>query len=194
MIRRLIFPCFALLAGCEMQQFGTFSREVDIEGGQTITVGFAHGMPVPTEDDDVRVIIASLRPAGKDLFQLFSFVVKNGQLPQRVTVEDVAGDRPELFVDDRNPSFFVDPKKPDAKSNIWAWHSPPLTSIHWEPAWLHEGDDSVRVYRFTIIMHDGRKLVEYQAARYTFGIKQLILKTLGTDAPKRDNTVEQIQM
>jgi hypothetical protein len=177
-----------------MPQFGTFTREVDIVGGQTLTVAFWHGQPVQVEDDDVKIIIAGLRPVGRDLFQLFSFQVKKGQLPRRVTIEDVAGDTRELFVDDLHPKFHVNPKKPDEKTNVWSWVSPPLSYRNWKPQWIHEPDDSVRVYRFTIVTADGRKLVEDQAVQYPFVIKQLIVRTLGTEAPKKDESVEPVEM
>jgi hypothetical protein len=193
-IRRLLLPFIVLFAGCENQQYGTFTRDVDIAGGETLKVAFEYGAPIPAENDDLKVIFASLKPLGPDLFQLFSLQVKNGRLPQSVTVEDVAGDAPELFVEDRHPQFFVDKAKPNAKTNLWTWISPSLVKQGWRPAWLNEPDDSFRVYRFTVVTGDGRTLVLYQTTRYPFFIKQLIIKTLGADQPKKDESVEEIHL
>jgi hypothetical protein len=193
-LRWLLIPCAALIAGCEMQQYGTFTRDVDIAGGETLKVSFEYGMPVPAQNDDARVVIASLKPANGGLYQLFSFLEKKGRLPRRVTVEDVAGETAELFVDDLHPKFLVDPRAPDKKTYTWSWISPSLESIGWKPAWLHEPDESVRMYRFTIVADDGRTIVLYQATRYPAVVKEAILKTLGNDRPAKDESVEEIHL
>jgi hypothetical protein len=193
-LNRVGIPILTLLAGCVMPQYGTFTHPVDIAGGETIQVPFIAGRPIPAEDDDFRVVIASMRPVGPDLYLLFSLYSKNGSLPRRVIVEDVAGTEPELFVDDHNPEFVADPRNPTVGTRTWAWKMGPLIRTNWRPTWFHDPDESVRVYRFTVTTADGRTVVLYQGTSYPAPVKAFILKSLPEAPQRRTDSAEQVPM
>jgi hypothetical protein len=191
MKRRLILPGLLLLAGCSMPQFGTFTREVDVVGGDSVQVDFNRMGAVMAENDDVKINFATIAPSGQTFIQFFSFTEKRGKLPRSVKVEDVTAEGPETFVDDQNPRFTVNAK---TKASIWKWESPSLKEIGWMPQWLHDPDETLRLYRFTIVTSDGRKLVMDQVTSYPAFVKTRILKNLGSDGPKKDDSVEEIHI
>jgi hypothetical protein len=180
------------MAGCAMPQYGIYTREVDAVGGETVRVEFNRAGPVMAENDDVRIIIASIVPFDGHLIQLFRFAEKRGKLPRSVKVEDVTAEAPEVFVDEKNPKFFINPKKSDIK-NIWEWRSAPLDKIGWKAIWLYDPDETLRIYRFTIVTSDGRKLVMNQVTPYPAFVKTRLLKEL-PDAPKKDDAIEELHL
>jgi hypothetical protein len=193
-VKRLALPLLGLLAGCTMPQYGTYTHQVDVAGGETVNIAFAGGRPVPAENDDFRVGVAGLKLVGRDVYLVFSLYSKNGTLPRRVTVEDVAGTSPEQFVDDRNPKFIIDPRKPGASSRTWAWQMGPLVRTQWRPPWFHDPDVSVRVYRFTVVTGDGRQVVLDQGTNYPAQVKEFILKSLPEAPPKNPDSAEVVPM
>ncbi len=193
-MKRLPFLLLGLLAGCLMPQYGTYTHPVDIVGGETFNVAFNAGRPVLAEDDDFRVGVAGLKLVVPDVYLVFSLYSKKGTLPRRVTVEDVAGNTAELFVDDRHPRFIVNPLKPNSDTKTWVWQLGPLIRSQWRPTWFHEPDESVRVYRFTVVTSDGRQVVLNQGMSYPAPVKQFILKALPESAPKRTDSAEPVPM
>jgi hypothetical protein len=193
-LRRFALFLSALLAGCVMPQYGTFTRDVEVVGGQTMHFPFVRGLPIPAENNDCRVVIASMRPVGQEIFLLFSLYFKTGKAPQRVTVEDISGTGPELFVDDRSPRFVVDTNHPSVSTRTWAWEKGPLSATNWRPTWFHDPDETVRVYRFTVVTSDGRTVILYQPTSYTEIVKKFILQQLPDSAPKKTDSAEVVPM
>jgi hypothetical protein len=177
-----------------MPQYGIYTREIDVVGGETVQVDFSRTGPVMAENDDVRIIIASIVPLDGHLIQLFSFTEKRGKLPRSVKVEDATAESPETFVDDQNPQFDPVARAPKTNTPIWKWSSGPLDKIGWNSPWLHDPDETLRVYRFTIVTSDGRKLVMDQVTPYAAFVKTHILKELGPEPPRKDESVEEIHL
>jgi hypothetical protein len=182
------------LPGCQMAQYGTFTREVPLAGGQTEQVQFVHGLAVTAENEDFRVGVAGLRPAGQNIFLLFSIYSKRDALPRRVKVEDVSENGAEVFVDDLHPGFLADPNSPGGVTRTWAWQKGPLIATDWRPTWFHDPDESVRLYRFTIVTSDGREEVLDQAMSYPASVKKFILKALPDKLPVRKDSAEVVPM
>jgi len=138
--------------------------------------------------------VAGLKLVNPDVYLVFSLYSKKGTLPRRVTVEDVAGSAAELFVDDRHPKFIVNPLKPSSETKTWVWQMGPLVRTRWRPTWLHDPDESVRVYRFTVVTGDGREVVLNQGMSYPAPVKQYLLKTLPEATPKKSDSAEEVPM
>jgi hypothetical protein len=177
-----------------MPQYGTFTRAVPIVGGESVQVQFVHGFAAVAENDDFRVGIVGMRPVGQNVFLLFSLYSKHGVLPRRVKVEDISETGPEVFVDDLHPTFVADPNSPGGLSRTWAWQKGPLIQTDWRPTWFHEPDETVRMYRFTVVTGDGRTEVLDQAMSYPDPVKKFILKALPDKAPAKTDTAEVVPM
>jgi hypothetical protein len=159
-----------VLAGCATGEVGMVCP---ISGGQTVTIILtAHG-PVPAENDDFKVVGAMITPniEKKQFVYEFGLLAKKGKAPTHVTVEDVSEEKPELLVDDAGPK--LDDKQ------IWKQDTAPKTATDPRLGWLYHEGNSPRIYRFTVITDDGRRLVMYQLTSYPVFIKASLRKILG---------------
>ena len=176
---RLFLPlCVALglLAGCAT---GTISIKMPISGGDIVPLELGKGGFVHAENDDFKIEKALIVLDGKTKQGTFSaeFLAKTGRTPQSVEVVDVSDDTPKPFTTDTHPTLNKDQK--------WTWQSDPFTPDPANAKWLFEIENSVRVYRFTIVTSDGRRLVMYEGASYPAFIKTYIRKQMGLeDEPK----------
>jgi hypothetical protein len=180
-IRDSLFFVASLLAGCALPRQGGDAGGTVFSWGQRLPTVYVYQDLIPAENSDAKIEIASVEPVGKDLFLVFSVLFKKDRLPQRVTVEDVTGVAPELFVDDRNPKFMSGALVGNA--HVWTWQMGPLAASNWSPAWLHESEHSLRVYRVTIVTGDGRRTVLRQGTDYPVDVKQYIIDALPAAAP-----------
>jgi len=170
-----VVALLALLSGCVAPGMGGLSMNVTISGGETIRIDFDHGAIVHPENEDVQIITAILEPhlKEKNFTYLFSFQAKHGhaQTPRSVKVDDVTDDTPVSLVDDPYPAY--------NKESVWASRVGPFDSD--KIPWLVEIENSVRIFRFTIVTADGRTLVLYQGASYPAFIKKSLRQDFGLE-------------
>jgi hypothetical protein len=75
------------------------------------------------------------------------------------------------LVDDQHPVL--------NKEGIWTTTIGPIDAD--KIPWLIEIENSIRIFRFTIVTSDGRTLLLYQAASYPAAIKKYFREELGID-------------
>ena len=144
-----------------------------IAGGEKYEVVLGQkGIP-KTEDDKVLIEMAGIMLDSKNTLACFNGRVrfKKPLQVKSILMEDITDDPITPVIFDEHPTIL-----PDGE---WIQTSAykPLT----DPAfrWLMLIDNSVRVYRFTIITQDGQTLVYRQADFYNQYIKESIRKAMG---------------
>jgi len=109
----------------------------------------------------------------KNFTYLFSFQAKHdhAQTPRSVKVDDVTDDVAVNLVDDPHPVL--------NKESVWAKQVGPIDPDR--IPWLAEIENSVRIFRFTIVTADGRTLVLYQGASEPAVVKKYLRQELGME-------------
>jgi hypothetical protein len=143
-----LLPLLSLgfLAGCG----GAVSLQIPISGATTASIDFAKGMPLHAENDDIRIEKALLDIDFKSKQAHYDFVFRQlnkGDQPTYVKVEDVTDDTSQTLVEDRQPVL---------KDERWSGRTPVMTPDESNAKWLFELENSIRVYRFTILTARGR--------------------------------------
>jgi len=92
---------------------------------------------------------------------------------KRITIDDQGEDPPRLLVDDYDPKM--------SSTGQWKLTTPVLDLKDSGLEWITQLDDTIRVYRFTVVLADGSKVVLRQPAMYPVIEKALIRKMLGID-------------
>ena len=87
-------------------------------------------------------------------------------------------------VSDRQAVLLVNDTQPAAKEGAWLWVGPPLSADAPSLQWLHEIDDSFRVYMFKIVLEDGREISLCRAIYYSNFLKANVLKQLEAEDKK----------
>jgi len=157
------------LAGCT--GVADFNYITTVSGGERIEVPITRGMPAPGRADGLTVTTAMffVHPAGRKPSLAFEFVSDRPREIKSVRIEDVSESVPVLVLED-----------PEAKLTGQRWRgiTAPFTSVTPPVEWLAYLDDTNRVYRFTVIDADGRRIVMHQLARFPGwmkgGIRQLL--------------------
>ena len=160
------------LAGCG----GAVSLQIPISGATTASIEFAKGVPLHAENDDIRIEKALLNIDYKTKLTNYEFIFRQlnkGDRPTYVKVEDVTDDSCQTLVEDRQPVL---------KDERWTGTTPPLTPDESNSKWLFELENSIRVYRFTILTSRGRTWVLYEASSYPGYAKSYYREHLGLDA------------
>ena len=159
-----------ILAGCATSDVGMVCP---ISGGETVTFVLNSKGPVPAENDDFLVVGAAIVPnvEKKQFIYSFGLWAKKEKAPKHVTVEDVSEEKPELLVDDAGPK--LDDKQ------TWKQATEPKTATDPRLGWLYHEGNSPRIYRFTIVTDDGRRLVMHHLVFYPVFLKEPLRKILG---------------
>ena len=170
--RLLALAGLGLLAGCAT---GSYSINMPISGGQTVpleltTTGMLHG-----ENDDFRIDAAVYQfdPKVKNGTYLFAFLVKKRGAPRSVKVDDVTDDEPKNL-------YQTDQIK--VQDGHWKQRTESFVPDQQNLKWIFEIENSIRVYRFTIVTADGRTDVLYEGCNYMGFVKELIRKSLAENA------------
>jgi hypothetical protein len=144
-----------LLAACAT---GDYVYATTTAYGEKLRIPLAHGAPELAKQGSIQVLQARLLPVPetntKRVFYYFEFVDSSGATPRSVRVEDVTDDKPMVIIDEPNPQLV---------KQHWGGKSPPLAGTHPWLGWVHYLDDSVRVFRFTIVKADGQQVILNQA-------------------------------
>lgn len=161
-----------IFAGCASQLSAVRLR---VAGGQRIIVDMQRGGLVEGEKREVKVRMGGfmLNSEGKNGIYLFTLEFNAGDIPRLVKIEDVSDDKARILIEDQAPKLL---------KQIWAWKSEPQSPTAESLQWIHEIDDSFRVFRFTVELVDGRKFVQHQVSYYPAFVKARICKGLGLDA------------
>lgn len=142
-------------------------------GGKKVDVPLGPGGPAFTNDDNIRIELAtfSVPPKKKELLYLFDVFFKKGVPPKRIIVDDVTEDPIHNLADETNPKL-----APDHRWRYAFEYKP--TSIDQVP-WLNYEGNALRVYRFTITFADGRTKVYYQGSALPAFVKDYVKLRLG---------------
>ena len=153
-------------------------RTFKIAGNKAVDLPVTReGATVPMENGDVRIEIAgyTLDAANRELFFTFGFREKKKAAPRSVTVEDVSGDSALVLVADSAPEL-------DGNGS-WKGNSAPYRRFDPPLGWLTDLGDTIKVFRFTIVLADGRPFILHQAAIWAGAQKQFVREILGYDTP-----------
>lgn len=138
---------------------GAYEYVKIISTGEKLRLPLEKGGPAPAKQGTISVLYAGFipgpDPANKGLLYRFVLEEKNGVAFRSVRVDDVSDESAVLLVEDDQPK--LDPTKQQwvGTSRVFKGDEPSLV-------WLTYVDDSMRVYRFTIVTGDGRTVVMYQ--------------------------------
>lgn len=156
--------------GCASKEF---SYVTTVSGGEQIKFTFANGGPVHAKAEGFEILDALIRPEydAKKVFYGFRFSdAANGKTLQSVKVEDVSEPTPVLLFEDPQPKV-VD--------RIWTGKSRLFDADDPSLKWVTYVSDSVRIYRFTLTLNDGRKVVLHQPSMVPGWIKMSIRGMFG---------------
>lgn len=166
----LVLAGLLALTGCAT---GEYSMLVTVVGGEKVRVPLSRAGVVFTEEDGIRIESATILPTEdkKQVFLDFAFSDSRARALQKVTVEDIADDASVVLVEDA---------KPELVKGRWHAVTPSYSSAAERPIkWLLQLDKSVRVYRFTLVFADGRKVTLNQGTIFPDGLKVTIRHMLG---------------
>lgn len=159
----------AILAGCATTML------VPIADNEQAPIVFGNKGAENASGGGVTIERAGLEPnaAAKAVNYVFDLTVSDNRAPRSVIVEDVTSDNEkEVLAEDTRP--FV-------TKGRWHFVTPSRTAAESDLAWILTIEAGMRIYRFTVVTADGRKLVLYEPSEYSGQIKSQIRKTLGLD-------------
>ncbi len=140
----------AALCGCQISP--SVSAKVTTAEGETIEVPLESGN-TPVSDGVITVRLFQIGPwdmgPNKPKAVIFSFIVefKEGADPKTVVVDDIT-EAPIMRI-------FADMKAHIVKDHIWGGVSTPYAPQDEHAKWLLNLDNSIRLYRFTVVLQDG---------------------------------------
>jgi hypothetical protein len=166
--------CLLALVGCASQ--GPTVR-VTIAGGRKLVVSMKDGRIEGEEHNNVKVATARYmyNMEKKQGGYVFALVFSDGLVPASLTVEDVSDLKVETLVQEQPPVL---------KEQAW-FHACPFIGIN-DPSmrWMHDIDDSFRIYRFTAVLQDGRKIIFHYASVYPGYAKASLIGAIEAEAKK----------
>jgi len=154
----LLSLSLVFLSGCATNN-NYQTRSFPISGGKKVWVAFNERGALPVKTHDIEILIAGFTTdkAKKELTYRFLCRVVNNQEPKKVVVQDISEENAEILVTDDHPKL---------EKSLWAGQSAPKNKSDPQVAFLRNDHDSVRVYRFTITLADGREVTVDQALFY----------------------------
>jgi hypothetical protein len=175
--RRLGFVLLLLpLAGCAVPMTSSNTYLVPIANGETMEMSIKNGGLALSEADGVHILQVALNPTAdkKHIIYTFELSVKSGMVPTHITVEDITENPERIAADDAAPKLVA---------GHWKLNTGELDPKDPMFEWLIQLDDSIRVYRFTVTLADGKQVVLKQPQMFPVFMKQLIRAMLGIDKP-----------
>ena len=171
MIQGTLFAAGLFLGGgCVTKEF---SYVATVSGGEQLKFTFTGGGPAHAKAEGIEILDASVQPdfQAKQIFYGFKFSDSSGgKSLQSVRVEDVSDPLPVLLFEDPAPKL---------TDRIWTGKSRPFGGDDPSLKWVSYVSDSVRVYRFTLTMSDGRKVVLHQPSVVPGWVKTAIRGMFG---------------
>jgi hypothetical protein len=181
--RRLGLPLRALLlvlgafliSGCATGDYVFVTR---ISTGEKIHIPLSHGAPLPTKIGTIEIVYAGMMPRPpvdkKEFFYLFEVRETTGKAPRSIRIDDVSDDKPMLLLQENAPQL---------KNEVWVGKSPAFEPNDPALNWINYVDDSVRVFRFTVINSEGATVILDQGWFVPGWIKGGIRHFLGMEPP-----------
>jgi hypothetical protein len=158
------------LAGCATE----VNYTTGTSDGQRLTFRMINGQIQHASEAGIQTDTPRLDPNPKEktMVYLVRFIDhKDGPPPRSVKVEDVSAEEPPvLLVEDTHPQLI---------HGEWRGASRPFTFEEPAMKWLTYLDQSFRVYRFTIVLADGRTIVLHEGLMVPGFGKAMIRKLLG---------------
>lgn len=153
------------------------SVRLTLSDGKKVVVSMKDGRIAGEDVSQVRVELARYvyNLEKKQGGHNFGLVFFDGSVPARIKVEDVSDTKTELVVEVANPVL---------RERAWRHACAPLSLNEPSMAWMHHIDDSFRVYRFEIVLQDGRKLMLHQTAIYPGYVKAGLVSAIEVEAKK----------
>ncbi len=164
----------AVLAGCAVPMTSSNTFLVPMTNGETLTMSYNSQGVVKQSAGGVTVVQADLMPSAdkKRISYVFEFMVKGSLEVREVMVQDMTDDPIQVLAHDAAPVL---------AKNHWKFTTPALDPKAHGMEWLIQLDETIRVFRFTVTLGDGTKVVLDQPAVEPVIIKQLIRKMLGIE-------------
>jgi hypothetical protein len=171
---RLLVLCLLALAACVAP---APQVRVKIAGGERIVVSMRDGTVEGSQSKFVKVDAARLVTNSKEkkAFYAMGLYFTQGAVPAVICVEDVSDEKPVLLLKD---------EKPVLTKNFWRQITPQLDIAAESMKWMHDIDDSFRVYRFSITLLDGQKINIFHATIYGGMVKAGMMKVLTPIEPE----------
>ncbi|MFT3783908.1 MAG: hypothetical protein QM790_18000 [Nibricoccus sp.] len=144
---------------------------IRIAGGERVVVNLRGGKVEGSQSKFAQVLGARLMVNAEkhETVYQFGLAFEPGSEPTKIVVEDVTEDHAEvLFKDD----------KPQLKDSRWITTTAPVDINSPSLKWLHDIDDSFRVYRFSITLRDGQQISLLNAAIYLGFFKTGLMQTI----------------
>lgn len=165
---RLLLLCLLALTACTSP--GPQAR-IRISGGEKVLVFLKTGKVEGWENDRVKVGVARLmvNPEKKNCVYQLGLEFAPGALPASISVEDVSDEKPVLILAD---------EKPEVANLRWIKVSDVVDIDAESLKWMHDIDDSFRIYRFNVTMKDGQKITLLNAAIYLNYFKAGLMQAL----------------
>jgi len=176
LIRLGLVLLFAAMAGCAVPMTSSNTYMVPLANGENMEMSIKNGGLAMVDKDGIGITQVALDPSAdkKHVVYTFGVAAKSGLLVKHILVEDMTDDPIRVVEDDPAPKL-VDGK--------WKKSTEFLDATDPVFIWLVQLDDSIRVYRFTVTLADGKQIVLKQPAMFPVYMKQLIRLMLGIDKP-----------
>ena len=165
---------FLPLAGCAVPMTSSNTYMVPIANGESMEISIKNGGLVLAEADGIHILQVALNPSSdkKQIVYTFEFSAKSGLVPTHILIEDMTEAPVRTVAEDAAPKL---------KDGHWKVDTPVLDPKDPAFEWLVQLDDTIRVYRFTITLADGRQIVLKQPQMFPVFMKQLIRVMIGID-------------
>lgn len=171
---RLLVLCLLALTACVAP--GPQAR-IKISTGERVVVGLRDGKVEGFQSDLVKVLAARFMLSAQTKNGLYDLglLFADGAVPANILVEDVS---------DEKPIFILRDDKPVLNQRIWHKTGDAVDLASESMKWMHDIDDSFRVYAFHITLQDGRKIELLQAAIYLGFFKSAMMQAINPDKNK----------
>jgi len=132
---------------------------VTLADGRKLIVSMKDGRVVGEENKYVKVGMARFmyNMQQKNGAYVFTLGFTVSSIPASVKIEDVSDLKSTLMVQDL---------KPELKAQLWHNACPPISLDDPSMKWMHDIDDSFRIYRITVVLKDGTEVILHHAAIY----------------------------
>jgi hypothetical protein len=165
--------CLLVLVGCATE---APTVRLTIAGGQKLIVSMKDGRVEGEQSKYMQVGMARFLYNLDKKQGSYTFVVLfDGSVPASVTIEDVSDSKAVIMVQDQQPVL---------KEQVWHHECPSIGINDPSVAWMHDIDDSFRVYRFTVVLRDGQKVVLHYASTYPGYVKTNLIGAIEAEAKK----------
>ena len=164
-----------LIGGCATGDYVFVTR---ISTGEKIQIPLSHGAPLPAKNGTIEIVYAGMTPLPpvdkKEFIYLFELRETTGKAPRSIRIDDVSDDKQMLILEESAPKL---------QNSLWVSKSRGFEPNDPVLNWVNYVDDSVRVFRFTVVNSEGTTVIVDQAWFVPGWIKGGIRRFLGMEPP-----------